>query len=170
MPGKHLLRIDGNERPGAAGQNFTLGIADFSRVDVPSPFDALLLGSDGERLSQRNGLEVLNLHGTGKSQHVAEFIHFAHGFVQDSGDNTAMGVPGRAGVFARKLEMANGLARRFVQRELQAHSLRIIVSAAKAMILARLGFAVDCVAVEDFAIWHLGESNDFSIRECNENL
>ncbi len=32
------------------------------------------------------------------------------------------------------------------------------MSAAKAMILARLGFAVDCVAVGDFAFCHLREA------------
>jgi hypothetical protein len=50
--------------------------------------------------------------------------------------------------------MANGLAGSLVQRELQAHALGIVMSATKTMVLARLGFAVNCVAVGNFAFCH----------------
>jgi hypothetical protein len=50
--------------------------------------------------------------------------------------------------------MTNGLARFFVQQELQPHALWIIVTAAEAMIFAWLGFADDGVSVGDFAFCH----------------
>jgi hypothetical protein len=155
MPRKHLLRINGDKCPGAAGQNFTLSIADFCNVDMSASVHALFRTGDGERLSQRHGLEILDFHGSGERQHVAKLVHLAHGFIQDRGDNAAVSIAGRPGVFARQLEVADGLTGFFVQRELQAHTLRIIVAAAKAMVLARLGFAVDGMAVENFALWHL---------------
>ena len=147
MPREHLLRIDGNKGPGAAGQNIALGINDFSHIDVATPVHALFLRGNGECMAQRNRLEILDFHGTGEGQHVAKFIHFAHGFVQDGGDNAAVGVSGRTGIFARQLEVANGLARFFVQRELQPHALGIVMPAAKTMVLAWFGFALNCVAV-----------------------
>jgi len=115
MPGEDLFRIDGNKGGRATGQHFIVCVPDLAGVGVPPPFDALLLGADGERLAQRNGLEVFNLHGTGEGQHVAEFIHLAHGFVQDGGDNAAVRVARRSGVFTRQLEMANGLAGSFIE-------------------------------------------------------
>ena len=158
MPGKHLFRIDGDERPGAARQNFTFGIADFRHVDVPASVHALLCAGYGKRLAQRYRPEIFDFHGSRERQHVAELVYLAHGFIQDGGDNAAMRVARRAGIFARQLEMANGLARFFVQRELQPHALRIVMAAAKAMVLARLGFALDCVSVGDFAFCHLREA------------
>jgi len=154
MPGKQLFRIDSNKRGRATGQDFVVGIPDLACVRVPAPVNALLLGSDSEHLPQRNGLEVLDFHGTGEGQHVTEFVHLAHGFVQDGGDNAAVRVPRRPGVFTRQLEMANGLARSFVQRELQAHALRIVMAAAETVVLAGLGFALNCVAVRNFAFCH----------------
>jgi hypothetical protein len=56
-------------------------------------------------------------------------------------------VAGRAGIFARQFEVADGLAGFFVEREFQPHTLGIVVAACKTMILAGLGFAGDCVTV-----------------------
>ena len=154
MPGEDLFRIDGNKGGRATGQDFVTGVPDLAGVGVPAPFDALLLGSDGKRLAQRNRLEVFNLHGTGESQHVAEFIHLAHGFIQDGGDDSTMRVSRRPGEAARKFEMADSLARIFVQRELEPHTLRIVMAAAETMVLARLGLTVDCVAVREFVVRH----------------
>jgi len=152
---KHLFRIDGNERPGAARQNFTLGISDLCHVDVPPTFHTLFRTSYGKRLAERDRLEVFDFHGCGKGQHIAKLVHFAHGFIQDGCNDAAVHVPGRPGIFPRQLKMANRLARVFVQRELQAHALRIIMPAAKTMVLARFGFAEDCVTVRDFALCHV---------------
>jgi len=115
MSGKHFFRIDRNERAGTARQNFAVGIADFSKVDVPPSVHALLRTSDGKRLAQRHGLEIFDFHGPGKRQHVAELVHLAHGLIQDGGDNAAVRVTGWTGVFAREFKVANGLAGGFVQ-------------------------------------------------------
>ena len=154
MACKHLFRINGDERPGAARQNLTLGIADFCHVRVPPAVHFFLETSHRKWLAKRNRPEILDLHGPGKGQHVAKLVYLAHGFVEDSSDDTAVSMAGRPSVFAREFEMANCPAGLFVQCEFQPHALGIVVSAAKAMILAWLGFAVDCVAVGDFAFRH----------------
>ena len=115
MPGKHLLRIDCDKSPSAAGQDFTFFIFDLSRVDMPATVHALFVRSYRERLSQGNRPQIFNFHGSGKRQHIAELIHFAHGFIQNGGNNAAVRMSWRPGVSARKLEMADGLARFFVQ-------------------------------------------------------
>lgn len=115
MAGKHLFRINGYERPRAARQNFTFGIADFCHVDVAASVQALLCAGDSKRLAQRDRLKVFDFHGRSERQHIAEFVHLAHGFVQDGSDDAAVRVARRASVFARQLEMANGLPRFFVQ-------------------------------------------------------
>jgi hypothetical protein len=154
MLGKHLLRINRNKGSGTAGQDFALFIFDLSRVDMPATVQALFVGNHRQRLPQWYRPQIFDFHGSGKSQHIAELVHFAHGFIQDGGNNAAMGMAWRPGVSARKLEMADGLARLFVQRELQFHALRIVMSATKAMVLAGLRFALDRVAVCDFAFCH----------------
>jgi hypothetical protein len=147
VPGKHLFRIDSDERPCTPRQNFTLGIDDLCHIDVAAAVHALLRTGDSKGLAQRHRLEIPDFHGSRKRQHVAELVYLAHCFVQDGGDNAPMRVARRPGIFARQLEVANGLAGFFVQREFQPHALGIIVAAAKAMVLARLGRALDGVSV-----------------------
>jgi hypothetical protein len=158
VPGKHLFWIDSDERPSTARQNFTLGIADLGHIDVATAVHALLCAGYGERLAQRHRPKIFDFHGARERQHVTELVYLSHGFIQDGGDNAAMRVARRSRIFSRQLEVANGLARFFVQREFQPHALGIVVAAAKAMVLARLWFAVDCVSVRNFAFCHLGEA------------
>jgi hypothetical protein len=63
---------------------------------------------------------------------------------------------------ARQLEMANGLAGIFVEREFQPHALRIVMAAAKAVVFAGFGLTLNCVTVGEFAVYH-GEECDFNI-------
>src|SRR5690242_14935777 len=62
--------------------------------------------------------------------------------------------------------MAYGLAGFFVQRELQSHALGIIMTAAEAVVLARLGLADNGVSVRDFALCHCGEATIIAISNC----
>ena len=155
MPGKHLFRINGDKRPCTPRQNFTLGIADLCHVDVAAAVHALLRTGDGKRLAQRHRLEIPDFHGSCERQHVAKLVYLAHGFIQDGGDNAPMRVARRPGIFARQLEMANGLPGFSVQREFQPHALGIVMPAGKAVVLARLGRTLDSVSVRDFALGHL---------------
>jgi hypothetical protein len=66
--------------------------------------------------------------------------------------------------------MANGLAGSFVQREFQAHALGIVMAAAETMVLARFGFAMNCVAVGNFAFCHLGEATILAFVRAMETL
>ena len=147
VPGKHLFRVDSDECPGTAGQNFSLAVADLSRVGVAAALYALLPSGGYQWLAQRNRPQIPDLHGAGEGQNIPKLVHLAHGFVQDGGDNSTVRVPRGAGIPSRQFEVAHRFPRIFVQRELQAHALGIVMPAAEAVVLAWFGLSLDCVAV-----------------------
>jgi hypothetical protein len=75
---------------------------------------------------ERDGLEVLDGHLFGKRDDVTEFIYFAHGVVEDAGDDAAMAVAGRAGVAVTQIEVADEGIALFVEREDEAHPVGIV--------------------------------------------
>lgn len=154
MLGEHLFWINGNKGPFAARQDFALVVLDLSHIDMPASIHTLFMRCDGQGYAQRHGPQIPDLHGPGKRQHVAELVHLTHGFIQYSGDNSAVGVARRACKTARQLEMANGLACIFIEREPESHALRIVMAAAEAVVLAGFGLTVNCVAVGDFVFRH----------------
>ena len=62
---EHLFRVDGDEDPAAAGQDFVFFVEDFCGVDVLASVDADFAAFDAERFVQRDGLEVFDRHFPG---------------------------------------------------------------------------------------------------------
>jgi hypothetical protein len=90
---------------------------------------------DAERFVQRNGLEILDGHLSGKRDDVMEFIYFTHGIVEDAGDDTAVAMAGRSGVAVGEAEAADEGLAGFVEDEFQAHASGIILTADEAVVL-----------------------------------
>lgn len=139
--GKHLFRVDGDERPDTPRQDFALAVADLRYVRVFAPLYALLPPGGSQELAQRHRFHIPDLHRAGKGQDVAKLVYLAHGLVKDGGDNSAVRVPRRPRVPARQFEMANGFPRIFIQRELQTHAMGIVMPAAEAVVLAWCGLS-----------------------------
>ena len=60
---------------------------------------------------ERDGLEVFDGHLAGEGDDVVELVHFAHGVVEDGGNDAAVAVAGRSGVAFAEAEVADeGLA------------------------------------------------------------
>ena len=66
---------------------------------------------------------------------MVEFIYFAHGVVEDAGDDAAVAVAGRSGVTVGEAEAADESLAGFVEDEFQAHASGIILTADEAVVL-----------------------------------
>ena len=66
---------------------------------------------------------------------MAEFIYFAHGIVEDAGDDAAVAMAGRSGVAVGEAEAANESLAGFVEDEFQAHAARVVLTADEAVLL-----------------------------------
>jgi len=55
-------------------------------------------GFDAQVLVERDGLDIFDGHLGSDGYDVAEFAKFAHGVIEDGGDDAAVAVSGRAGV------------------------------------------------------------------------
>lgn len=93
------------------------------------------MGFDAQRFVQRDGLEVFDSHFGCDGDHVAEFVEFAHGVVEDGGNDPAMAVAGRPGVAPAQAKMRDEMLALAIQRKLQMHAMRIIFAAGEAQVL-----------------------------------
>jgi len=82
-----------------------------------------------------------------------ELVHFAHGVVEDSGDDAAVAVAGRSGVALAETEAADEGLAIFVEDEFEVHAVFVIGAANEAVVL--LHFVVAGVVALD-ARWHGG--------------
>jgi hypothetical protein len=66
---------------------------------------------------------------------LVEFVDFAHGVVEDAGDDAAVAVAGRSSVAAAEAELADEGLAGFVEDELQAHAFFVVLAADEAVVL-----------------------------------
>ena len=90
---------------------------------------------------QGNRLEIFDGHLAGEGDDVMEFIHFAHGVVEDGGDDAAVAVAGRSGVAVAQAKAADEGLAFFVEEEFEAHAVRIVLAADEAVVLLHLHVA-----------------------------
>ena len=133
--GEHFFGVDGDEDAAAAGEDFVFVVEDFGDVDVLASVDFFFAAFDAKRFIQRDGLEIFDRHFFGEGDDVVEFVYFAHGVVEDGGDDAAVGVAGRSGVALAEAEVADESLAGFVEEEFEAHAVRIVLSADEAVVL-----------------------------------
>jgi len=150
-------RVNSKKKSGAASEDVSVLIRDFSDVDVLAPVDALFTAGYQERFPKRHRLQIIDLHTPRQSDHLVQAVHLTHGFVENGGDNPAVSVARRTLVTAGKLEAAGRKASLFVEEELQAHALEVVFSATEAVILARPWFLGDFMAVSWSGLRHEDE-------------
>ena len=69
---------------------------------------------------------------------MVEFVHLAHGVVEDCGDDAAVAVAGRSGVTLGEAEAADEGLPFFVEDEFEAHAVGIVLAADEAIVLLKL--------------------------------
>jgi hypothetical protein len=139
--GEHLVGINGDEEALAAGEDFVFVVEDLGHVDVLAAFYAEFAGFDVERLFQGNRLQILDGDFGGQGDDVAQFIYFAHGFVEDGGDDATVAVSGRSGVALGEAKFADKTAPLSVVGETQAHAVGIAGAASEAAVFLELHVA-----------------------------
>ena len=128
------MRIDRNEQAAAAGQHFVLPIQDLGDVDVATSRNFLFTRFHSQRLVQRDGLQVIHRDFRCQGNHLPQFIHLAHGLVENGRDNAAVAVSWRAGIALAQTKTADEAIALFVVGEAQEHAFGIVLSAGKAVI------------------------------------
>ncbi len=136
---EHLLGVDGYEGAAAAGQDFVFFVQDFGGVDVLSALDFDFAAFDAQRFVQWDGLKVFDGHLFGERDDVTQFVDFAHGVVEDAGDDASMAVARRSGVTLAEAEAADEDLAGFVERELEAHAVGIVGAADEAVVFLHFG-------------------------------
>src|SRR5258708_6208322 len=71
-------------------------------------FAAEVAADEDERLVERGRAEVVDLHVAGHGEDVEGAVEFAHGLVEERGDDAAVDVAGRAFVEAVELKVGGG--------------------------------------------------------------
>ena len=90
---------------------------------------------------------------------MVEFVYFAHGVVEDAGDDAAVSVAGRAGVALAEAEFTDEGLAFFVEEEFEAHAVGIVLSADEAVVF--LHFCVAGVVALGLGLrWHGGILRD----------
>src|SRR6266566_9034439 len=129
---KYALGVNDDKDTFAPRQHSSIFAQDFGRVGEAAPAFAQFARFDAQRLVKRHGLQVLDGHFRSHRNNLAEFAEFAHGIVEDGGDDAAVAITGRAGIaFAQPKAAHETLS--FLS-ELQAHAFWIVLSASEAKV------------------------------------
>jgi hypothetical protein len=107
--------VEGDEEAFAAGEDRAVWMLEFGLVEDLAARSAVGLrgaaevaADQDERLVERGGTEIVDLHVAGHGDDIERAVELAHGFVEESGDDAAVDVAGWALVHAVELEMRGG--------------------------------------------------------------
>ncbi len=109
-------------------------VEDFGRVDMGASADFHFAAFDAEGFVQRDRLEIFHGHLAGEGDYVMELVYFAHGVVEDGGNDAAVAVAGRSGVAVGEPEAADEGLALLVEDEFQAHASRVVLAADEAVV------------------------------------
>ena len=142
--GGQYFFVQCDEEAFAASQDGAVGTLEFGLVKELAVRGAVWLcgsvemaGDEDERLVERGGAEVVDLHMTGHGEDVKRAVELAHGFVEERGDDSAVDVAGWALVHAVELDIGDGgdvPGVRGVGGEGEVKALRVGGAAAEAVI------------------------------------
>ncbi len=104
-------------------------------IHVPASAHADLARFHAQRFVERHRPQVVHLHLRSQRDHLAQLVHFAHGLIENGGDDAAMAVSRRSGVALIQAEAANEHPALLVEGKFQMHAGRIVRPAGKAFVL-----------------------------------
>jgi hypothetical protein len=107
--------VEGDEDAFGAGEDRAVGALDFGLMEELAVGSAVgfggaveMAGDEDQRLIERDGAQVIDLHVTGHGENVERAVELAHGFVEKRGYDASVDVAGRAFVHAVELDLCGG--------------------------------------------------------------
>jgi hypothetical protein len=157
--GEHFFGVDGDEDAAAAGQDFVFLVQDFGGIDVLGAADFDFAAFHAQRFVQGDGFQIFDRHLSRERYYVTELVYFAHGVVEDAGDDATVAVAGRAGVAVGEAEVADEGLALLVEDEFQAHAFFVVLAADEAIVLLHF------VVAGFVALGLGGHARDFNLLE-----
>ena len=134
--------VDDDEKAVATGEDGAVGMLNLGLVKELSSFAANMAANENQGLMERDGAKVVNLHVPGHGEGMERAVEFAHGFVEQSGDDAAMDVSRWPFVQTGELDIAGddgGIWMSGVGGEDEVEALRIGWTAAEAVVYLVVG-------------------------------
>ena len=107
--------VNGDEEAFGSGEDGAVGVLDFGVVEELAAGGAVcfcwaadVAADENERLVERDGAEVVDLHVAGHREDVERTVEFAHGFVEEGGDDATVDMARGPLVHAVELEVRGG--------------------------------------------------------------
>ncbi len=106
--GGEELGVDDDEEAFGSGENVAVGVLDFGLVEELAAFAAEVAAGEDKRLVEGDGAKVVDLHVAGHGEDVEGAVEFAHGLVEERGNDASVDVPRGTFVEAVELELGGG--------------------------------------------------------------
>src|SRR5271157_1291142 len=90
--GEHAVCVDLDKRGCARRQHLAFAIADLGGSIMLAAAHCHIPAFDDQRLEERHGFQIRDLHLACQSDEVVQLIDLPHGFVKNGGDDPAVGV------------------------------------------------------------------------------
>ncbi len=132
------LALDGDEESFAAGEELVFGVAYRGGAEVFAAFYAVLSAAQGQGGAERGGAKVFGFHLAGEGHDFgavgAGVDGFAHGFVEDGGDDASVDeAVGALEAFGQAQGSEYDAC--LIDGEAQAHADAVVGAAAEAVVL-----------------------------------
>src|SRR3974390_180961 len=155
--GPHTCGIDFDEGACAGRQHLSFGIADFGGAEVFAAVDADLPALRHQLRRERNRTDVVDLHGSGDGDDTAQLADFAHGLVEDGGDDASVRVHRRPLEALRQNKLTHEPFVIFVEMEFKMETAFVGGAASETIIAVNVLF--DFVAGDRFLARHKNKMN-----------
>ena len=133
-----MVWLDGDEDRFAGGEGVAGSVGDLRFAEVAAAVVFDVARGESERDGQGHGAQILHLHLPGHGKNVAGAVRFAHGFVEEGGDDASMGVAGRAGETAGEAKVRDDVTVG-IDEEFEAEAGRILEATAEALVEGSVG-------------------------------
>ena len=133
--GEQLL-VDDDEQASTTSEDGAVRVLDLSLVEELASLATQMTADKKQRLVERRGAEIVDLHVAGHCEDVERPVKFTHGFVKQSRYDAAVNVAGWAFVQIRQLDVrggGGGVGVSGVDIEAEMEALRISRAAAEAV-------------------------------------
>jgi hypothetical protein len=128
----------GNKNGFGGGEDVSGVVGELAFDVVAAASGSRVTAAEGERDAEGDGAEVVDFEVPGHSQDAAGAIGFAHGFIEESGDDTAVGVAGRSGEAGGEAQVAEDIVV-LIGEKAEAEACAVFEAAAEALVEGSVG-------------------------------
>jgi hypothetical protein len=127
---------DCDEEAFAASEYGAIGELEFGFMEQLSALPAQMGADEDERLVERGGAKVVDLHMPSHRKDIERTVELAHGFIHESGDDASVDITGRTFVETGELQVCCSGDLFVIDGEDEVEALRIIRAAGEAVTCA----------------------------------